>query len=94
MDEGGIDFPRMIVEPAGESRSSRALDRIARSLDLPIAAFLRPDRHQPVLQPMTEREAEWLLRLVEVHLRQLDPSARRRFGEAVCAMLDAASAEG
>jgi hypothetical protein len=93
MDEGGIDFPRRIAEPAAESRSSRALGRIARSLDLPIAAFYQPDRHPPDILQMTERETARLLVSVEVHLRQLDPIARRRFGKAVRAMLGAEAAE-
>ena len=39
-------------------------------------------------------ETERLLALVKVHFRQLDPAARRRFGEAVLGMVGSEPAEG
>ncbi|WP_331303224.1 hypothetical protein [Methylobacterium oryzae] len=94
MDENGLEFLRKIADRKAESSSSRALDRIAQSLDLPVEAFFGPDHRGPVDRRTIERETERLLVLVGVHLRQLDPGARTRFGEAVLAMVAPDSAEG
>ena len=87
MDENGLEFLRTIADRKVESSAARALNRIAQSLDLPIEAFYGSDHCGSVDRPAIERETERLLMLVGVHLRRLDPAARRRFGEAVLALV-------
>ena len=93
MDENGLEFLRMIADREVESSAARALNRIAQSLDLPIEAFYGPDGRGCGDRRMSERETERLLALVGIHLRRLDSDARRRFGEAVLAMVGPESAQ-
>ncbi|APT29902.1 MULTISPECIES: hypothetical protein [Methylobacterium] len=94
MDENGLERLRMIAGAKADTASSQALIRIAQSLDLPIEAFYQPDRCGPATRPAIDWETERLLALVKVHFRQLDPAARRRFGEAVLGMVGSEPAEG
>ncbi|MCJ2086615.1 hypothetical protein MKK88_11520 [Methylobacterium sp. E-005] len=88
MNEKALDSLRRIADLKAESSPSRALNRIAQSLDLPVGAFYGPD-HPGVI----ERDTERLLALVGIHLRRLDPGARTRFGEAVLTMVGPGGAE-
>lgn len=88
MDENALASLRRIADRTAEPSLSRTLDRIAQSLDLPIEAFYRPDHRGSV-----ERNTERLLVLVGTHLRRLDPGARKRFGEAILAMIGPEAAE-
>lgn len=93
MDENGLEFLRTIAERKVESSAARALNRIAQSLDLPVEAFYGSDHCGSVDRLTLEGETERVLMLVGVHLRRLDPAARRRFGEAVLALVGPVSAE-
>ncbi|MGU3545814.1 hypothetical protein [Methylobacterium sp. A52T] len=93
MDENGLEFLRTIADRKVESSAARTLNRIAQSLDLPIEAFYGSDRCGSVDRLTVERETERLLMLVGVHLNRLDPAARRRFGEAVIALVGPESTE-
>ncbi|KTS09451.1 hypothetical protein SB2_28730 [Methylobacterium radiotolerans] len=93
MDENGLEFLRTIADRKTESSAARALNRIAQSLDLPVEAFYESERRGPADRLTVERETERLLTLVGAHLRCLDPGARRRFGEAVLALVGPESAE-
>lgn len=89
MDDEEREFLRTIAGRRAQSRSSPALNRIARALDCPVEAFDAPE-----LRRGAAWETEQLLVLVGLHLRQLDPGARTRFEEAVHAMVAPESAEG
>ncbi|MBY0249761.1 MAG: hypothetical protein K2X54_00005 [Methylobacterium organophilum] len=93
MDENGLEFLRTIADRKTQSSAARALNRIAQSLDLPVEAFYESERRGPADRLTVERETERLLTLVGAHLRRLDPGARRRFGEAVLALVGPESAE-
>lgn len=86
MRETGLE-PLEITDPTGErSERSKVLIRIAQSLQVPVEAFYGPPR-LGLNGGGTDIQTEKLLALVKAHLGNLDPCARRRFGEAIRGMI-------